>query len=299
MDIAASFQAALEEIYFHVLNHLYRVTESPNLCLAGGVAFNCVANGKIQAMTPFKNVYIQSAAGDAGTALGAAAYASYVIAKEPRNFVMNHAMWGSEYKDNEIETVLTSAGVTYQKLSTEALLEKTVDALMQTKVVGWYQGRMEFGPRALGNRSILADPRIANIRDVLNAKIKRREMFRPFAPIVLEEKAHQYFDMDCEKSPFMLKVFPVREDKKKIIPAVTHVDGSARVQTISKANQPLVWKLLEKFEEKTGVPILLNTSFNEHEPIVCTPQEALDCYLKTKMDVLVLGSFFIQRAEQN
>ncbi len=295
MDIAASFQLALEEIYFHVLNHLYRVTETPYLCLAGGVAFNCVANGKISAQTPFKDVYIQPAAGDAGTALGAAAYASYVIAKQPRHFVMNHSMWGTEGREEEIEIALKKAGVSYEKLETTQLVEKTAQALVETKIVGWYQGRMEFGPRALGNRSILADARVANIRDVLNEKIKRREMFRPFAPIVLEEKAHDYFEMDCAKSPFMLKVFAVKEEKKKIIPAVTHVDGSARVQTISKENQPLVWSLLEAFEKKTGVPVLLNTSFNEHEPIVCTPQEALDCYLKTQMDVLVMGSFFIQR----
>ena len=208
---------------------------------------------------------------------------------------MNHAMWGTEGKDEDIEMALKKAGVSYEKLETTQLIDKTAQALVETKIVGWYQGRMEFGPRALGNRSILADARVANIRDVLNAKIKRREMFRPFAPIVLEEKAHNYFQMDCDKSPFMLKVFPVKEEKKKIIPAVTHVDGSARVQTISKENQPRVWKLLEVFEQKTGVPVLLNTSFNEHEPIVCTPQEALDCYLKTQMDVLVMGSFFIQR----
>ena len=295
MDIAASFQFALEEIYFHVLNHLYRVTETPYLCLAGGVAFNCVANGKISAQTPFKHVYIQPASGDAGTALGTAAYASYVVANQPRHFVMDHAMWGTEGKDEEIETALKKSGIAYEKLGTNQLIDKTTQALAAAKVVGWYQGRMEFGPRALGNRSILADPRIANIRDLLNEKIKRREMFRPFAPIVLEEKAHEYFNMDCEKSPFMLKVFPVKEEKKKVIPAVTHVDGSARVQTISQVHQPLVWKLLEAFEKKTGVPVLLNTSFNDHEPIVCTPQEALDCYLKTKMDVLVLGNYFIHR----
>lgn len=296
MDIAASFQSALEEIYFHVLHYLYELTESPNLCLAGGVAFNCVANGKIQSHTKFKNVYIQPAAGDAGTALGAAAYVSYVIAKKQRHFVMNHALWGTGASDSEIEQALQHAKVEYQKLNEEDLLEKTAEALTQTKVVGWYQGPMEFGPRALGNRSILADPRVANIRDVLNAKIKRREMFRPFAPAVMEEKAREYFEMDCDQSPFMLKVFPVREEKKKIIPAVTHVDGSARVQTISEKNQPLFWKLLQAFEKKSGVPIILNTSFNEHEPIVCTPKEALDCYLKTHMDVLVLGNYFIQRS---
>ncbi len=296
MDIAASFQAGLEEILFHTLNYLYQATGSKNLCLAGGVAFNCVANGKIKSRTAFENVYIQPAAGDAGTAIGAAAYASFALNSEQRGFVMDHAAWGSSFDANEIEAVLVDAGITFEKLPETDLLDKTASALVDGKVVGWFQGRMEFGPRAMGSRSILADPRIENIRDLLNAKIKRREMFRPFAPMVLKEKAHDYFEMDCDESPFMLKVFPVKENMKKVIPAVTHVDGSARVQTVTRENNERLWKLLEAFEKKTDVPVLLNTSFNEHEPIVCTPREALECYLKTKMDVLVLGSYFIHRS---
>ena len=294
-NLAASLQAMLEEIYFHVLNHVYHKTKTDYLCLAGGVAFNSVANGKIARQTPFKHVYIQPAAGDSGTAIGAAAYAAYSMAREPRNFVMNHALFGTAFKDAEIAEMLKQRGISYEPLEEKELIDRTTQVIDRGGVVGWFQGAMEFGPRALGNRSILADPRRADMKDILNQKIKHRETFRPFAPAIPVERAQEFFEMDCEESPFMLKVVPVRPSKRSVIPAVTHVDGTARVQTVARNVHPLFWELLTAFGKKTGVPILLNTSFNEHEPIVCTPEEALECYLKTKMDVLVLNTFFIQR----
>jgi len=294
-NLAASLQAILEEIYFHVLEHVYQKTRMDTLCLAGGVAFNSVANGKIVSQTPFKKVYIQPAAGDAGAAVGAAAYAAYALYRQPRGSAMRHAMLGTAASDESIQLLLESRRIRYEQLSELELIRQTVDVIDRGGVVGWFQGRMEFGPRALGNRSILTDPRRADMKDILNRKIKHRESFRPFAPAIPVERAKDFFDMDCEESPFMLRVVPVREDKKRIIPAVTHVDGTARVQTVSKDVQPLFWELLTAFGHKTGVPILLNTSFNENEPIVCTPEEALECYLKTRMDALVLGRFYLER----
>lgn len=294
-NLAASLQAALEEIYFHILNHLHSKTKEKNLCLAGGVAFNSVANGKIKARTPFKNVYIQPAAGDAGTALGAAAYVSYSNLKQPRTFVMNHAFFGSSAHEEEIKQAFRERHLYGQILSEEELIQKTVRALCRGQIVGWFQGRMEFGPRALGNRSLLADPRRQDMQHILNERIKHRENFRPFAPAVCEEDARDYFDVNGSISPFMLEVFPVRINKRPIIPAVTHVDGSARVQTVSEKENPRFWKLLKEFGKITGVPVLLNTSFNENEPIVCTPKEALDCYLKTQTDVLVMGNYFLEK----
>lgn len=295
IQIASSLQAVLEEIFFHVLNHLYTKTKSENLAMAGGVAFNSVANGKITAKTPFKNIYIQPAAGDAGTAVGAAFYVYHTLCNQHRSFEMNHAFFGSAYGEKEIREALREAALSFQELPEETLIEQTVNLLAQGKIVGWFQGRMEFGPRALGNRSILADPRNPKMKDILNSRIKNREGFRPFAPAIPVEYAKEFFEMDCDESPFMLKVFPVKEDKKQLIPAVTHVDGTARVQTVSKAQHPLFWKLLRKFKDITGIPILLNTSFNESEPIVCCPEDAIQCFLKTQMDVLVIGNFLIQK----
>lgn len=294
-DLAASLQAVLEEVYFHVLNHLYQKTKEKNLCLAGGVAFNSVANGKIKARTPFKNVYIQPAAGDAGTALGAAAYVYYSTLKQPRRFVMNHTFFGSSAHDEEIKQAVSERNLYSQILSEEELIQKTVQALCRGQIVGWFQGRMEFGPRALGNRSLLADPRRQDMKSILNERIKHRENFRPFAPAVPEENVREYFDVNGSVSPFMLEVFPVKTNKRSVIPAVTHVDGTARVQTVSEKEHPRFWKLLKEFGKKTGVPVLLNTSFNENEPIVCTPKEALDCYLKTQTDVLVMGNYFLEK----
>ncbi len=294
-NLAASLQAILEETYFHVLAHVYQETKSEYLCLAGGVAFNSVANGKITQRTSFKHVYIQPAAGDAGTAVGAAAFAACGLFHEPGRFVMNHALFGSIASDDAIRALLESRNIPFEYLNEQELIRKTVDVIDSGGVVGWFQGRMEFGPRALGNRSILADPRRFDMKDILNQRIKHRETFRPFAPAVPVECAREFFAMDSEESPFMLKVVSVRPAKRSVIPAVTHVDGTARVQTVSQSVQPLFWKLLTAFGEKTGTPILLNTSFNEHEPIVRTPEEALDCYLKTNMDALVLGNCLIER----
>ncbi|MCM8774901.1 MAG: carbamoyltransferase [Candidatus Omnitrophica bacterium] len=295
-NIAASVQAVLEEILFHILRHLHKKTSEKNLCLAGGVAFNSLANGKISRSTPFENVYIQPAAGDAGTALGATAFVHYSVLRKSRTFVMNHAYFGSKFSEKEIEDAVKAKGLPYIVLPEEDLVQQTIKDLVEGKVVGWFQGRMEFGPRALGNRSILVDPRRPEMQDILNERVKHREAFRPFAPAVLEEEAKNFFEMDCDESPFMLKVFPVRPEKRSVIPAVTHADGTSRVQTVSKKTNPLFWKLIKAFGDETGVPVLLNTSFNEQEPIVCTPQEALDCFLGTKMDVLVMGHCYLQKA---
>ncbi|MFA6599586.1 MAG: carbamoyltransferase C-terminal domain-containing protein [Candidatus Omnitrophota bacterium] len=316
-DMASSMQVVVEEIYFHVLNHLYQTTKMDNLCMAGGVAYNSVANGKIRKNTPFKNIYIPPAAGDAGTAIGAALYAYHQALGSvktgdrqkkqnvsvpclktevgPATFVMSHALYGSEFSDDAIEAILKERGMKYKKLPEEDMIIQTAKALKEKKVVGWFQGRMEFGPRSLGNRSILADPRQPDMKDILNHRIKHREGFRPFAPAVPEEHVNDYFEMDCASSPFMLKVFPVKPEKRSILPAITHVDGSARVQTVSQKEHPLFWKLITEFGNLTGVYVLLNTSFNENEPVVCRPEEAIDCFLKTKMDVLVLGHCFIAR----
>jgi len=292
--IAASLQAMLEEAYFHILNSLHERTQAKTLCLAGGVAFNSVANGKIFDRTPFEEVYIQSAAGDAGTALGAAYYVYHQNLGNPRKFVMQHAYWGPQYSLDAMKKCLAEYGLAGQALDESALIEKTIHAIADGKVVGWFQGRMEWGPRALGNRSILADPRRAEMRDVLNERIKRREPFRPFAPSILLEAVGDYFEK-THPDPFMMKVYPIKKEKQSIIPAVTHVDGTGRLQTVTEQENPLYWKLIKAYGELTGVPVVLNTSFNENEPIVCTPQEAIDCFLRTKMDVLVLGSFFLER----
>ena len=301
-NIAASMQAMYEEAFFHLLNHAYEETKIPVVCLAGGCAMNSVANGKIFDKTPFREVYIQAAAGDAGGALGAAYYVWNQILGNKRDFVMDTAYWGPQFNQVEIKAEIERKNDELKK--TECVIErindetelcrKTAKSIKEGKVVGWFQGRMEWGPRALGNRSIVVDPRRAEMKDILNARIKRREPFRPFAPSILLEKTGEYFEKDYP-DPFMIKVYPVRPEKRSVIPAVTHVDGSGRLQTVRKEDNPLYWQLIREFENLTSVPVVLNTSFNENEPIVCTPQEALDCFLRTKMDVLVLGNFFIKR----
>lgn len=297
-DIAASIQVLTEEVLFHVLGYLQRTTKMKNLCLAGGVAMNSVANGKITKKTSFERVYIQPAAGDSGTSLGAAAFVHYCILGHDTKYEMNHASLGSWSTESEIESCLKERGVSFVKLEESELVRKTADFLARGLVVGWFQGRMEFGPRALGNRSILADPGRKDMKDILNARIKRRESFRPFAPAVPVERAAEYFDMDCAETPFMLKVFPVKKDKQELLPAITHVDGTARVQTVSEESNPIFWKLLNAFGQQTGIPVLLNTSFNENEPIVCRAEDAVDCFLKTKMDVLVIGKFLIVKSNE-
>ncbi len=299
-DIAASVQAKYEEVLFHILNHAYQLSGCQNLCLSGGCALNSVANGKIRAHTPFRNIYIPSSAHDAGGAIGAAYYVYNQILNSPRNFIMSTSYWGPEFSDKEIEAEIKNfdnelAGCNIEYIEDrEQLCNRTAKLISDGQIVGWFQGRMEWGPRALGNRSILADPRRENIRDVINTKIKMRELFRPFAPSILEENVGEYFE-NSHPEPFMLTVYPIRTDKRKIIPAVTHVDGTGRLQTVSRQGNPLYWQLIKTFHSLTGVPVLLNTSFNENEPIVCRPKEALNCFVRTQMDCLVLGNFMIER----
>lgn len=301
-DIARSVQVMYEEAFFHLLNKLHDRHGLDSLCLAGGCAMNSVANGKVRRNTPFKKVYIQSAAGDAGGAIGAA-FAVWHQLGGKRGFVMDHAYWGPSFTKEEIKVVLDrhrdallSAACLVEQIPDEnELCMRTARAIAEGKVVGWFQGRMEWGPRALGNRSIVCDPRRADMKDILNLKIKRRESFRPFAPSILREKVAEWFEED-DDVPFMMKVFQIREEKRKEIPAVTHVDGSGRLQTVYWHTNPRYYRLIECFESLTGVPIVLNTSFNENEPVVCRPEEALDCFLRTKMGVLVLEDFFIQRS---
>jgi carbamoyltransferase len=305
-NIAASLQAIYEEAFFHLLNHVYDKTKNPILCLAGGCAMNSVANGKIFDKTPFQEIYIQAAAGDAGGALGAAFYVWHQVLGHDRDFVMETSYWGPQFNETDLSNELRAKSDELRKQECEIiciddereLCQKTASEIAGGKVVGWFQGRMEWGPRALGNRSIVVDPRRAEMKDVLNARIKRREPFRPFAPSILLEKTGEYFEKDYP-DPFMIKVYPIRPEKRSVIPAVTHVDGTGRLQTVKRVDNPLYWQLIKEFENITGVPVVLNTSFNENEPIVCTPQEALDCFLRTKMDMLVIGNYLVLRGHNN
>jgi len=301
-DIARSAQAMYEEALFHLLFTLHARYRIDTLALAGGCAMNSVANGRIYANTPFRRLYVQPAAGDAGGALGAAIVADERRSGAAPRAAMSHAYWGPAYDAATIATLveesagrLAEAGCTVENVdSEETLVADTARAIAAGEVVGWFQGRMEWGPRALGNRSILCDPRRDDMRELLNLKIKRRESFRPFAPSILREHVADWFLVD-DDVPFMMKVFPILEDRRALVPAVTHVDGSGRLQTVTEAGNPLYYKLISAFQQITGVPILLNTSFNENEPIVCRPEEALDCFLRTNMDRLVLGSTVIRR----
>jgi carbamoyltransferase len=303
-DIARSTQLMYEEAFFHLLNSIHRRHGVGALALAGGCAMNSVANGKVYRNTPFTKVYIQSAAGDAGGAIGAAFQVWHTLgeAGSERGFNMDHAYWGPGCGEYEIRALLdgraadlAAQGCTVERIADEAqLCARTAAAIAQGSVIGWFQGRMEWGPRALGNRSILGDPRRTDMKDILNLKIKRRESFRPFAPSILREAVPEWFEAD-DDVPFMMQVYPVREDKRKLIPAVTHVDGSGRLQTVREDANPRYYRLIRTFGELTGIPIVLNTSFNENEPVVCRPEEALDCFLRTRMDVLVLGDFFVSR----
>lgn len=304
-DIARSVQQTYERAFFNLLNNLYEHYRVPRLALAGGCAFNSVANGKIYTNTPFRECYIQAGAGDAGGAIGAA-YATWFAEDpaRPRDFVMDRASWGPCFSDNEIARSIAeslkkypSADVQLRTVEDEAAYTDEIAAeIAAGKVVGWFQGRMEWGPRALGNRSIICDPRRADMKDTLNLKIKRRESFRPFAPSILREATAEWFETD-DDVPFMMKVFQIRTAKRAQIPAVTHVDGSGRLQTVTETSNPKYYHLIRAFERKTQVPIVLNTSFNENEPIVCRPQEALDCFLRTKMDVLAIGKFILSRQQ--
>ena len=292
-----------EEAFFHLINKLHGRYGVDNLALAGGCAMNSVANGKVRRMTPFRRVYVQSAAGDAGGAIGSA-FALWHRLGGARSFVMDHAYWGPQFAAGEIEELIarrqseiSSSGCKVEKIADEAeLCRRTARAIADGKVVGWFQGRMEWGPRALGNRSIVCDPRRADMKTILNAKIKRRESFRPFAPSVLEEAVADWFEED-DDVPFMMQVFQIREEKRSLIPAVTHVDGSGRLQTVSRSTNPRYHRLIESFRDLTDVPMVLNTSFNENEPVVCEPKEALDCFLRTRMDVLVMGETMLVRRQ--
>jgi carbamoyltransferase len=296
-NIATSLQAVTEEILFHILNRLHDRFPSENLCMAGGVAMNSVANGKITQNTPFKNVYVPAGAADNGSSYGAAFYLWHQVLKQPRKFVLDHALWGPEFSNEECLKALQDHNLQPKHLKREELLEQVVNAIAAGKVIGWFQGRMEFGARALGDRSLLADPRRADMRDIINLKIKFREKFRPFAPSILEEHVGEYFEIDTAV-PFMEKVFQVRPEKRAEIPAVTHVDGTGRLQSVSRQTNPLYWELIQTFAAKTGIPILLNTSLNENEPIVHTPTQAISCFLRTRMDVLVLGNYYIERSDR-
>jgi len=293
-DIAATLQFFIEKVLIKQAHFAYESFKSQNLCLAGGVALNCVANQKILEQTPFKNVFIQPGAGDAGAAIGAAFYTYNCILGEDRKYKMDHAYLGPSFSDREIEIAIQSNMLKYTKYEEKELLDIVSEKIIADKIVGWFQGSLEFGPRALGNRSILASAQNKSMVDILNNRIKHREWFRPFAPIVKKENAKDYFKM-LSDSPFMLLAPEVLEDKKSVIPAVTHIDGTARTQTVDKEYNPLLWKLLHVYESKTGIPVIINTSFNlKGEPIVCKPEEAINDYLKSEMDCLVLGNYFIE-----
>jgi carbamoyltransferase len=320
MDLAASIQEVTEEIMLRCARHVHQVTGMKNLCLAGGVALNCVANGLILREKIFERLWIQPAAGDAGGALGAAlaawhSQATIDAGKKMNGDAMQASLLGPEFSDDEIEAVLRSHNAVFQKLEKDALLDFTIELLKAEKVVGWFQGRMEFGPRALGSRSILGDARSPKMQSVMNLKVKFRESFRPFAPIVRRERVTDYFELDTE-SPYMLLVAPVKKELRRAVssevkgldrlkeirstlPAITHVDYSARIQTVAREDHPLLHDLLLRFERATGSGVLVNTSFNVRgEPIVCTPDDAYRCFMNTEMDYLILGGFVIDRAAQ-
>lgn len=321
-DLARSVQAMYEEAFFHLINDLHEKHRIDSLALSGGCAMNSVANGKVLRQSPFKRLYVQSAAGDAGGAIGAAVYAWHQAVGKRESIpgarpaasalvgdavgdrvVMDHAYLGPSASEDEIASLLKvraaaieAAGCAIERIDGEQdLCRRTAEAISRGEVVGWFQGRLEWGPRALGNRSIVCDPRRADMKDILNLKIKRRESFRPFAPSVLKDHVGEWFEEDGDV-PFMMQVYQIREEKRSQIPAVTHVDGSGRLQTVYKQTNPRYWELIDAFREITGVPMVLNTSFNENEPVVCRPVEALDCFLRTRMDLLVLGNHMIVRA---
>ncbi len=300
-DIARSVQDMYEETFFHLLNVLHGRHGLDTVAIAGGCGMNSVANGKVTLKTPFKQVYVQSAAGDAGGAIGSAYSVWHQLGNKQR-FHMKHAYWGPSFSNNYIGEMLTTRQVELVKLgcqvelirSEDELCQRTALAIADGQVIGWFQGRMEWGPRALGNRSILGDPRRVDMKDILNLKIKRRESFRPFAPSILRESVPDWFNLDGDV-PFMMQVYSIRENKRHFIPAVTHVDGSGRLQTVSNESNPRYYKLINAFREHTGVPMVLNTSFNENEPVVCSPEEGLECFLRTRMDLLVLGNWIVSR----
>jgi carbamoyltransferase len=299
-NLATALQARLEEVYLGMLKKLAERTGLKAVCLAGGVAFNCVANGKIFDTTGFEQVYVHPAAGDGGLAVGAAYYVWHQILGKPRSFAMDHAYWGPGYTRDEIRRAIDANGVAQngcrvEELAEDTLMHRTAAIVADGKILGWFQGRAEWGPRALGNRSIVADPRRPEMKEILNQRIKHRENFRPFAPSILAESTGEWFEKS-HPSPFMTLAYPVRPEKRGRIPAPTHVDGTGRLQTVTREANPRYWSLIKAFEQVTGVPVVLNTSFNDNEPIVCRPEEALDCFQRTQMDALVLGDFLVTRS---
>ncbi|HVK97960.1 MAG TPA: carbamoyltransferase C-terminal domain-containing protein [Flavisolibacter sp.] len=296
-DLAASVQRKTEQVLFHLLNHLQQKTGLQNICIAGGVAQNSVANGKITRNTGFTKVYIPSAGHDAGISMGAALYVQHQIINTPRMPSIKTAYTGSSFTNAEIKDLLNRKNIKYSEHIDPVLFDKMTTCLQNGGVIGWFTGRAEFGPRALGGRSIIADPRRSDAKELLNSKIKRRESFRPFAPSILKEYVDEYFEVNDEV-PFMEKVFPIKKDKQKEIPAVTHVDGTGRLQTVDKDVSPRYYALIDAFRIRTGVPILLNTSFNENEPIVNSPEEALNCFLRTNMDMLVMENIVVEKGKE-
>ena len=296
MDIAYAMQHRFEEVFFHLLNRMHERVPSENLAMAGGCALNSVANGKLFTQTPFRSTWIQPAAGDEGLAIGAALHNYTSVQKQPRHYVMKNAYLGPEFSEARMESDLKKAKLRYHKLEREPLLDMVAGQIAAGNIVGWFQGRMEWGPRALGNRSIVAHPGLPNMKDVLNARIKHREWFRPFAPSILAERQSEYFEHD-HPSPFMLHVYKIRPEKRAQLCAVNHVDDTGRLQSVSREENPLYYDLIRAFERKTGIPVLLNTSFNENEPIVCAPEEAIDCFQRTRMDALAMGPFLVLRTE--
>jgi len=296
MDLAFALQSRFEEVFFHLLKHLHEKVPVDDLAIAGGCALNSVANGKLFERTPFRQTYIQPAAGDEGLAIGAALHTYHSVLKQPRRHHLRHSYLGPEFSESRIQSALQSAGLAFRKLHRTELLEEVAEHIAAGNVVGWFQGRMEWGPRALGNRSIVAHPGRSDMKDILNARIKHREWFRPFAPSILGEYQHEYFEHD-HASPFMLHVYKIRPEKRKLLCAVDHVDDTGRLQTVTRDDNPMYYDLISAFHRRTGLPVLLNTSFNENEPIVCTPEEAIDCFQRTRMDVLGIGPFLIVKPD--
>ena len=298
MDLAFALQQRFEEVFFYLLNQLHDRVPFDSLALAGGCALNSVGNGKLFDHTPFRCTYIQPAAGDEGLAIGAALHTYHSVLQQPGRHELKNSYLGPEFSESRIRSALLNAGLQYRQMERNALLDEVAERIAAGDVVGWFQGRMEWGPRALGNRSIVAHPGLPNMKDVLNARIKHREWFRPFAPSILADYQHEYFEHD-HPSPFMLHVYKIRSEKRKALCAVNHIDNTGRLQTVAREENPLYYDLISAFHRKTGIPVILNTSFNENEPIVCTPEEAIDCFQRTRMDVLAIGPFMALKAGEN
>jgi carbamoyltransferase len=296
MDLAYAMQHRFEEVFFHLMKQLHQRVPVADLVMAGGCALNSVANGKLFQQTPFRRTWIQPAAGDEGLAIGAALHTYHARLQQPRRYQMKDSYLGPEFSDSRIESELKKADLGYRKLARQPLLDAVAEQIVAGNVVGWFQGRMEWGPRALGNRSIVAHPGLPDMKDVLNARIKHREWFRPFAPSILVERQHEYFEHD-HPSPFMLHVYKIRPEQRAQLCAVNHVDDTGRLQTVSREENPLYYDLIRAFERRTGIPVILNTSFNENEPIVCKPEEAIDCFKRTRMDGLAIGPYLVLKTK--